>query len=389
MKRIFMDNASTTKVDKEVIKAMLPIFSEYYGNPSSIHKQGREALEHLNQARKKVADLLHAKSDEIIFTAGGTESDNIAIKGVAYQNKNKRGSKGPHIISTTIEHPAVLESVRHLEKQGFKVKYLPVDEFGIINLDELQNSISKNTFLISIMFANNEIGTIEPIEEIGKIAKENDINFQTDAVQAIGKVPINVKKLNIDMLALSSHKIYGPKGIGACYVRKGVKLEPIVHGGGHEGGLRSSTHNMPGIVGLGKACELLKNRMDKDITYLKKLRDKLIKNILKIEESYLNGHPTKRLVNNANFRFLGVEGESLLLSLDENGVSASTGSACSSMKLKASHVLTAIGLDSFEAHGTIRLSLGRENTEDEVVYVTEIFPEIIKKLRKISPLWKK
>ncbi len=389
MKRIFMDNASTTKVDKEVIKTMLPIFSEYYGNPSSIHKQGREALEYLNEARKQVADLLHAKSDEIIFTAGGTESDNMAIKGVAYQNKDKRGSKGPHIITSTIEHPAVLESVRHLENQGFKAKYLPVDEFGIINLDELQNSISKNTFLISIMFANNEIGTIEPIEEIGKIAKENNINFQTDAVQAIGKIPINVKKLNIDMLALSSHKIYGPKGIGACYVRKGVKLEPIVHGGGHEGGLRSSTHNMPGIVGLGKACELLKNRMYKDIPYLKKLRDKLIKNILKIEESYLNGHPTKRLVNNANFRFLGVEGEALLLSLDEKGVSASTGSACSSMKLKASHVLTAIGLDSFEAHGTIRLSLGRDNTEEEVEYVTKIFPEIIKKLRKISPLWKK
>jgi cysteine desulfurase len=389
MKRIFMDNASTTKVDNEVIKAMLPIFSEDYGNPSSVHIQGREALEHLDQARKKVADLVHAKSDEIIFTAGGTESDNIAIKGVAYQNKDKRGSKGPHIITSTIEHPAVLESVKHLGSQGFKVKYLPVDEFGIIKIDELQNSISKNTFLISIMFANNEIGTIEPIEEIGKIAKENNISFQTDAVQAIGKVPINVKKLNIDMLALSSHKIYGPKGVGACYVKKGVKLEPIVHGGGHERGLRSSTHNMPGIVGLGKACELIKNRMDKDIPYLKKLRDKLIKNILKIEESYLNGHPTKRLVNNANFRFHGVEGESLLLSLDEKGVSTSTGSACSSMKLKASHVLTAIGLDPIEAHGTIRLSLGRDNTEEEVAYVIRIFPDIIEKLRKISPIWKK
>jgi len=388
MKRIFMDNASTTRVDKEVIKAMLPIFSEYYGNPSSIHKEGRKALEYLDKSRKQVADLIHAKNDEIIFTAGGTESDNIPIKGVAYQNKEKRGSKGPHIITSTIEHPAVLESVKHLENQGFKVKYLPVDEFGIIKIDELQNSISKNTFLISIMFANNEIGTIEPVEEIGKVAKENNISFHTDAVQAIGKIPINVKKLNIDMLALSSHKIYGPKGVGACYIRKGVKLEPIIHGGGHEGGLRSSTHNMPGAVGLGKACELLKNRMGKDIPYLKKLRDNLIKNILEIEESYLNGHPTKRLVNNANFRFHGVEGESLLLSLDEKGIAASTGSACSSKKSRASHVLTAIGLDSVESQGTIRLSLGRDNTEDEVEYVSKIFPEIIEKLRKISPIWK-
>ena len=239
------------------------------------------------------------------------------------------------------------------------------------------------------MFANNEIGTIEPIAEIGKISRENDILFHTDAVQAIGKVPIDVKKMKIDFLALSSHKIYGPKGVGASYVKEGVKLEPFIHGGGHEGGLRSSTHNMPGIVGLGKACELISSRMDKDIIYLKKLRDKLIKNILKIDESFLNGHPVKRLVNNANFRFNGVEGESLLLSLDEKGIATSTGSACSSMKLKASHVLTGIGLDPVEAHGSIRFSLGRENTDEEVNYVSKIVPEIVYKLRKISPLWKK
>jgi len=387
MKKIFMDYASTTKVDREVIDAMLPFFSEYFGNPSSLHLFGREAHEGLDQSRKKVADLLRAKEDEIIFTAGGTESDNIAIKGAAYQNRNKRESKGPHIITSVIEHPAVLETCKHLEKQGFKVKYLPVDKYGIVKIDGLQESISKNTFLITIMFANNEIGTIEPMEEIGKISKENNIPFHTDAVQAIAKVPIDVNKLNIDLLSISSHKIYGPKGAGALYVRKGVKLQPIVHGGGHEGGLRSSTHNMPGVIGLGKACELAKKRMGKDTKYIKNLRDKLIKNILQIEESYLNGHPEKRLVNNAHFRFTGIEGESLLLRLDEKGIATSTGSACSSMKLKASHVLTAIGLSPVEAHGSIRLSLGRESTEDEVSYVSEMLQEIVDQLRSISPLW--
>ena len=389
MKKIFMDYASTTKVDREVIDAMLPFFSEYFGNPSSLHFFGRDAHKGLDQSRKKVADLLKAKEDEIIFTAGGTESDNIAIKGAAYQNKNKRESKGPHIITSVIEHPAVLETCKHLEKQGFKVKYLPVDEYGIVKIDDLQECISKNTFLITIMFANNEIGTIEPMEEIGKISKENNIPFHTDAVQAIAKVPIDVNKLNIDLLSISSHKIYGPKGVGALYVRKGVKLQPIVHGGGHEGGLRSSTYNMPGVIGLGKACELAKKRMGKDTKYIKNLRDKLIKNILQIEESYLNGHPEKRLVNNAHFRFTGIEGESLLLRLDEKGIATSTGSACSSKKLKVSHVLTAIGLNPVEAHGSIRLTLGRESTEDEVSYVSEMLQEIVDQLRSISPLWNK
>ena len=387
MKRIFMDHASTTKVDKEVIDAMLPFFSEYYGNPSSIHSFGRETHDAVDQSRKKVADLLHANGDEIIFTAGGTEADNIAIKGIAYKNKNKRESKGPHIITSSIEHPAVLETCEHLEKQGFKVNYLPVDEYGIVKVDELQESISKNTFLITIMFANNEIGTIEPMQEIGKIAKENSILFHTDAVQAIGKVPVDVNKMNIDLLALSSHKMYGPKGVGASYIRNGVKLQPIVHGGGHEKGLRSSTHNVPGIIGLGKACELAEKRMEKDTKYIADLRDKLIKNVLQIEESYLNGHPEKRLCNNAHFRFTGVEGESLLLALDEKGIATSTGSACSSIKLKASHVLTAIGLNPVELHGSIRLSLGRESTEDEILYVSESLSEVVGKLRQMSPLW--
>ena len=387
MKRIFMDHASTTKVDAEVLDAMLPYFSEYYGNPSSIHAFGREARKAVDTARKHVGDLLGAKDDEIIFTAGGTESDNLAIKGVAYLNKDKRTTKGPHIITSTIEHPGVLETCRHLETQGFQVKYLPVDKDGIVNPEELQKSISKNTFLITIMFANNEIGTIQPIEEIGKISHEHDIIFHTDAVQAAAKLPIDVKKQHIDLLALSSHKIYGPKGIGALFIRNGVKVQPIIHGGGHEKGLRSSTLNVPGIVGLGKACDLAEKRMTKDIPYMKILRDLLIKNTLQIEESHLNGHPEKRLVNNAHFRFTGIEGESILLGLDEQGIATSTGSACSSQKLQASHVLLAIGLDPVQAHGSLRMSLGRENTKEEVTYVSKVIPQIVEKLRMMSPLW--
>jgi len=387
MKKVFMDHASTTKVDDEVLDAMLPYFSKYFGNPSSIHLFGREAHDAVDLSRRKVADLLNAKEDEIIFTAGGTEADNIAIKGVAYKHKEKRGSKGPHIITSEIEHPAVLQTCKHLEEEGFEVTYVPVDEYGIVKLDELETALSENTFLITIMFANNEIGTIEPMEEIGKIAKENNILFHTDAVQAIGKTPIDVKKLHIDLLALSSHKMYGPKGVGALYVRKGVQLKPIVHGGGHEKGLRSSTLNVPGIIGLGKACELAKERMQKDMKYLRSLRDKLIKNVLQIEESYLNGHPEKRLVNNAHFRFAGVEGEAMLLAMDAKGIATSTGSACSSKKLQASHVLAAIGLDPEYAHGSIRLSIGRETTEEDVMYVCESLSEVVEKLRQMSPLW--
>jgi cysteine desulfurase len=387
MKRIFMDNASTTKVDPEVLKAMLPYFTKYYGNPSSIHAFGREARKAVDTARINVAKIIGAKDDEIIFTAGGTESDNIAIKGISYLNKNKKTTKGPHIITSTIEHPGVLETCRHLETQGFQVKYLPVDTNGIINLVDLQKSISKNTFLISIMSANNEIGTIQPIEEIGKIAHEHDIIFHTDAVQAVAKLPVEVKQQHIDLLALSAHKIYGPKGTGALYIRNGIKVQPIIHGGGHEKGVRSSTLNVPGIVGLGKACELAKKRMPRDIPYMKTLRDLLIKNTLQIEESYLNGHPKKRLVNNAHFRFTGIEGESLLLGLDEQGIATSTGSACSSQKLQASHVLLAIGLDPIQAHGSLRLSLGRENTKEEVHYVSKIIPQVVEKLRMMSPLW--
>ncbi len=387
MKKIFFDNSSTTKVDNKVIEEMLPYFSEFYGNPSSIHSFGVKANDGVDIARRKVADLINAVPEEIIFTSGGTEADNIAIKGVAYNNKSKLKTKGPHIITSQIEHPAVLETCKHLEKEGFEVEYLPVDKYGIIKLDELKKSISKNTFLITIMYANNEIGTIEPIEEIGKIAEDNNILFHTDAVQAVGKVSIDVKKLNIDLLSLSSHKMHGPKGIGALYVKKGIKLEPIIHGGGHEHGLRSSTLNVPGIVGLGKACELAKSRFNKDVEYVKKLRDKLIKNVLQIEECYLNGHPERRLVNNAHFRFIGIEGESLLLTLDSKGIASSTGSACSSKKLHASHVLKAINLDPVETHGSIRLSVGRDNTMEEVDFVSEAIKEVVEKLRQMSPMW--
>ena len=382
-----MDYAATTPVDKDVLREMLPYFDKIYGNASSIHSCGSEAFDANEKAREQVANLINANPEEIIFTAGGTESDNMAVKGVAYKKKDKRKTKGNHIITCAIEHPAIMETCIHLEKQGYNIEYLPVDKYGSVDLTELEKAISKDTMIVSIMFANNEVGTIESIEKIAKIAKKHDVLFHTDAVQAIGKVPIDVKKMDIDILSISSHKIYGPKGVGALYIKKGVKIEPIVHGGGQEKGLRSSTHNTPGIVGLGKACELAKRRFTKDVTHMKKLRDALIKNILKIEESYLNGHPTERLCNNAHFRFTAIEGESLNLMLDDKGIAGSTGSACSSKKLQASHVLLGMGLKPEEAHGSLRLSLGRLNTLEEVEYVSQAIPEVVKKLRKMSPLW--
>ncbi|RLF62224.1 MAG: cysteine desulfurase NifS [Thermoplasmata archaeon] len=382
-----MDYAATTPVDEEVLKEMLPYFKEKYGNASSLHSFGREAFDAIEKAREQVAKIINSTPDEIIFTSGGTESDNLAIKGIAYKNKDKRKKEGPHIITCSIEHPAVLETCKHLEKQGFDVEFISVDKYGLVDPGDLEKAISKNTFLVTIMFANNEIGTIQPIEEIGKIAEQHDILFHTDAVQAVGKEHIDVNKLNIDLLSISSHKIYGPKGVGALFVRKGVKPEPVLHGGGHEKGLRSSTYNTPGIVGLGKACELGLKRMEKDREHMKKLRDTLIKNILTIEESYLNGHKTKRLVNNAHFRFTAIEGESLNLMLDDKGIAASTGSACSSTKLQPSHVLLGIGLKPEETHGSLRLTLGRYNTMDEIEYVSEVLPDIVKNLRNMSPLW--
>jgi len=385
-RRIYMDHAATTPVDQEVVEAMMPCFTRVYGNASSLHSFGREAYNAMEESRRKVAELINAHSEEIVFTAGGTESDNIAIKGVAYANR----SRGDHIVTSTIEHPAVLETCRSLEKQGFKVSYIPVDKGGVVELEALRRAVTERTVLITIMHANNEIGTIEPMEEIAEIAKAKSIIFHSDAVQSAGKIPIDVKAIGVDLLSISAHKIYGPKGVGALYIKKGTRLEPIIHGGGHEKGLRSSTENIPGIVGLGKAAELAKARMSEDTTHLTNLCDRLIKATLSnIEESYLNGHPTKRLPNNAHFRFTGIEGEALILNLDERGIAASTGSACSSKKLLPSHVLMAIGLDEVQAHGSLRLTLGRENTKEDIEYVLEVLPETVKKLRAISPLWGK
>ena len=377
-----MDNASTTQADQEVVDAMIPFFSENYGNASSLHSVGRRARDALETSRRKVAEMIGADADEVIFTAGGTESDNIAIKGIAY--KKKKG----HIITSSIEHPAVLETCMYLKGQGFDVTCLGVDKFGMVSLDDLRDVIRDDTILITIMHANNEIGTIEPITEIGNIAGACEIPFHTDAVQSVGKVPIDCDKMGIDLLSLSSHKIHGPKGVGALYVRKNVKLEPILHGGGHEKGIRSSTENIAGIVGLGKACELARTNMDRDVAHLTNIRDKLIEGVLKIEESHLNGHPTKRLPNNTHFRFSAIEGESLLLSLDCECIAASTGSACSSRKLAASHVLMAIGLSEVDAHGSLRLTLSHTNTEEEIDYVLEVLADVVDRLRQMSPLWK-
>jgi len=386
MRRVYMDHAATTPVDPLVVEAMLPYFSEYFGNASSLHSFGREAHEAMEAARQKLATLIGAERKEVIFTSGGTESDNLAIKGVAYKNREM----GDHIITSSIEHPAVLETCQYLEAQGFKVTYLPVDKDGMVQLSDLEKAITKKTILISIMHANNEIGTIEPVEEIGKIAREHEVYFHTDAVQTVGKTPIDAKSMNIDMLSMSAHKIYGPKGVGALYVRKGVRCDPIIHGGGHEGGMRSSTENVAGIVGLGKAAELARERLAADVPYLISLRDRLTKGVLEsIPESHLNGHPSKRLANNAHFRFAAIEGESLIMSLDAKGIAGSTGSACSSKKLLPSHVLLAIGLNEVEAHGSLRLTLGRENTNEDVDYVLNALQEVVGSLRSMSPLWGK
>lgn len=381
MKRIYLDHAATTPVDPQVLEAMQPYFTQRYGNPSSLHTLGAEAHEGIQHSREQVAQLLGAEAQRIVFTGSGTESDNLAIKGLARRHK-----KG-HIITSSIEHPAVLETCRYLEKNGFSVTYLPVDSEGLVNPDDVAQAIQEDTILVSVMHANNEIGTIQPVKEIAAIAHEQEVPVHTDAVQSVGKVPFTVDDLGVDLLSLSAHKIYGPKGVGALYIREGIKLHPLLHGGGHEKGLRSSTENVPGIVGLGAACELAGQRMEKDIPHMRTLRDKLIAGTLEIPQAYLNGHPQKRLPNNAHFRFTAIEGESLVLSLDEKGIAASTGSACSSKKLQPSHVLLALGLNEVEAHGSLRLTLGRSTTDKEIEYVLEVLPPVVEKLRKMSPLW--
>jgi cysteine desulfurase len=383
MKRIYFDHAATTPTDKTIANEMLEYMTTKFGNPSSVHSFGREVRKEVSEARENIAALLNATANEIFFTSGGSESDNFALKGIAFANKNK----GNHIITTQIEHHAILHTCQWLEKQGFEVTYLPVDEDGMISLDELKAAITDKTILISIMFANNEVGTIEPIKEIGAIAKEHGIYFHTDAVQAVGSVEIDVQDMNIDLLSLSGHKFYGPKGIGAIYIRRGVKIQPIQLGGAQERNMRAGTENVPAIVGLGMAAAIAKRDFVENNAHLVALRDKLIKGIQEqIPDIKLNGHPTKRLPGNVNFSFRYIEGESLLLSLDIKGIAASSGSACTSGSLDPSHVLLAMGLIHEIAHGSLRISLGRDNTEEDIDYTLEVLPQIIARLRSMSPL---
>ncbi|KPJ57346.1 cysteine desulfurase [Parcubacteria bacterium DG_74_2] len=383
--RIYLDYAATTPVDPRVAKAMLPYFSKSFGNTMSLHSFGQEAKQILEENREIIADLIGAKSSEIIFTGSATESNNLVLKGISFANKNK----GNHLIISSIEHPCIMESAKWLETQGFEVSKLKVDKYGLVNPDDIKKVIKKDTILVSVMHANNEIGTIEPIEKIGKICKGKGVYFHTDCAQSFGKIPIDINKMNIDLLTASSHKMYGPKGTALLFIREGTKITPLLNGGGHESGLRSSTINVPAILGFAKACEICKKNMKKESQRLIKLRDKLIKGVLeKIPNSHLNGHPKKRLPNNANFWFEFVEGESLVIQLDLLGIASSTGSACSSAKLEPSHVLLAIGLKPHQSHGSLRLSLGRWTKEKEINYVLEVLPEIVKKLRKISPLKK-
>ncbi len=384
MKKIYLDHAATTPVAFEVFEAMKPYFSEKFGNASSLHSFGLEAREAVEKSRRQIAKFLNAKNDEIIFTSGGTESNNIALKGIAFANKNK----GNHIITCQIEHPAIRKPCEWLEKHGFKVTYLDVDKNGLVNPADVENAITDKTILVSIMTANNEIGTIEPIQEIGKICKKqkHKVYFHTDAVQAFGKISINIKRMNIDLLSASSHKLYGPKGVGILYVKNDVSIEPIQHGGGHEQGLRSGTENTAGIIGFAAAVKLAEKIMKKEAERQTKLRDKIIKSALKIPGVKLNGHSSKRLPNNVNVSIKGVEGEALLIRLNEKGIAVSTGSACSTKSLKPSHVLTSIGLTDEEAHGSLRITLGKDNKEEDIDYVIDELKKIINSLRKINPL---
>lgn len=381
---IYFDHAATTPVRKEVLEEMLPYFSDRFGNASTVYSIGRQSKKAVEEARERVAKALNADIREIFFTGSGTEADNWAIKGVAYANR----TKGKHIITTSIEHHAVLHTCQYLEKEGFEVTYLSVDKDGLINIEELKAAIRPGTILITIMFANNEIGTIQPIQEIGSIAKEKGIYFHTDAVQAAGNVKIDVNALNIDLLSLSAHKFYGPKGIGALYIRKGVKITSFMHGGAQERGRRASTENVPAIVGLGKAIEIADSRIDEYNKHLIDLREKAYNEIMnKIPFVRLNGHRHNRLPGNLNFSFEFVEGESLLLMLDMKGICASSGSACTSGSLDPSHVLLAIGLPHEIAHGSLRLTFGEDNTIEDVDYLMTVLPDIVARLRDMSPLY--
>ena len=385
MRRIYLDYAATTPTHPEVVKTMLPYFTEIFGNPSSVYTCGQEAKGAIEEARANLANFIGAKDDEIVFTSGGTEADNFALKGVAYANK----SKGNHIITTAIEHHAVLETCHFLETTGFRVTFLPVDEYGMVDPDEVRRAITTKTVLLSVMHANNEIGTIQPLAEIAKIARETGVYFHTDAVQTVGHLPINVDELGVDLLSMSAHKLYGPKGVGAIYIRKGTKLVSFMHGGEQERGRRASTQNVPGIVGLGKAVDIARQEMSEEAERVTYLRDKLIKGLLtQIEHTRLNGHPTKRLPNNVNVSISFAEGESMCLNLDLEGICVSTGSACTSSITEPSHVLLALGLPPLQVHSSLRLSLGKWTTVEEIDRVLEVLPRIVAKLRAMSPLMK-
>lgn len=383
MNRIYLDNAATTAVAPEVLETMLPYFTEVYGNPSSIHATGRTAHKAVDQARRQVAAAIGAQPQEIYFTAGGSESDNWAIKGTALAQQRK----GNHIITSAIEHHAVLHTCAWLEKHGFEVTYLPVDEFGRVNPEDVEKAITDKTILISIMTANNEIGTIQPIREIGAIARAHKILFHTDAVQAVGAIPVNVDEMNVDMLSMSGHKFHGPKGIGALYIRKGVRIDTLIHGGAQERGLRAGTENLPGIVGIGRAIELATANLDENARRITALRDKLTDGILeRIPDARINGHRTQRLPNNCNVSIRYIEGEAMLLRLDLAGIAASSGSACTSGSLDPSHVLLAIGLPHEIAHGSLRLTLGADTTEKDIDAVLDTLPGIVSDLRAMSVL---
>ncbi|TLX68506.1 MAG: cysteine desulfurase [Thaumarchaeota archaeon] len=377
---IYLDNAASTPVHEKVIEEMIPYFKEQYGNPSSIHKYGRLASTAIQTARKRIASLINAENNEILITSGGTESNNTALYGITHHNKGK------HIITSAIEHDAILEPCKRLEEEGFQITYLPVDKYGLVNPEDVEKEISSDTCLVSIMFANNEVGTLQPIKEIGKITHEKKVAFHTDAVQAVGKIPIDVKELGLDLLSISSHKINGPKGVGALYIRKGVTIDPLILGGGQENGLRSGTENVASIVGFGMACQLAKDNMIQNYEYFRNLGMELVSEVLKeIPHTKLNGHPEKRIPNNIHFTFLGLNGEDLIIKLDENKIAASTGSACSVKVQKASHVLKAMGFSHEQITGSLRLTIGITNTENEINETVQVLKKVVKELRAVSP----
>jgi cysteine desulfurase len=384
VRRVYLDHSATTPVDPEVAELIMTYYTSKFGNPSSIHAFGREAKKGLEDARQQIATLIGAQPEEIVFTSGGTEADNMALIGAALANQKK----GNHIITSAVEHHAILDTCKYLEKQGFKLTILPVDEDGLLSVEAVEKALTPETILVSIMHANNEVGTIQPIEEIGKLLQGKGIIFHVDAVQSLGKIPVNVNDLGVNLLTASSHKIYGPKGVGCLYIRKGTRIQSLVHGGSQERKRRSGTENLPGIVGFGKACELAGQRMEADSAMIADLRDRLMKGIFdRLDHVKLNGHPTKRVPTNLNVSFEFIEGESLLLSLDMKGIAGSSGSACTSGSLDPSHVLLSMGICHEIAHGSLRLTLGRENTVEDVDYVLEVLPEIVTRLRAMSPLY--